>query len=97
MFTVVAELGSLKLKNKVTVDLGKNDKEVIMNIAELAIRTDKENDNHHLWNNNGTWFIHYTVYPTAVTKKRIRRSLKTKSLDEARRLRDEIFLSFEIK
>ncbi|WDE98010.1 hypothetical protein PQO03_19485 [Lentisphaera profundi] len=65
--------------------------------AELAIRTDEANDNHHLWNNNGTWFIHYTVYPTAVTKKRIRRSLKTKSLGEARRLRDDIFLSFEVK
>ncbi len=65
-----------------------------MNDIQLAIRTDHENANHHLWNNNGTWFIHYTVYPTAVTKKRIRKSLKTKSVLEARRLRDEVFLGF---
>ena len=65
--------------------------------AELAIRTDEANENHHLWNNNGTWFIHYTVYPTSVTKKRIRRSLKTKDLGEARKLRDEIFISFDAR
>ena len=57
-------------------------------LPELAIRTDGRNLNHHLWNNNGTWFIHYTVYPTPVTKERIRRSLRTKSLVEARERRD---------
>ena len=57
----------------------------------LAIRTDEDNPNHHLWNNNGTWFVHYTVYPTPVTKQRVRKSLKTKCLDEARRKRDSLF------
>ena len=57
---------------------------------ELALRIDDSNLNHHLWNNNGTWWIHYTIYPTPVTVERIRRSLKTKSLAEARSLRDEI-------
>jgi len=49
------------------------------------------NPNHHLWNNNGTWFLHYTEHPTPLTKQRVRRSLKTRSLDEARRRRDEFF------
>ncbi len=49
-----------------------------------------ENPDHHLWNNNGTWFVHYTVYPTAVTKQRVRKSLGTRCLAEARRKRDEL-------
>ena len=57
---------------------------------ELALRIDDSNLNHHLWNNNGTWWIHYTIYPTPVTVERIRNSLKTKSLREARSRRDEI-------
>ena len=57
---------------------------------ELALRIDDSNLNHHLWNNNGTWWIHYTIYPTPVTVERIRKSLKTKSHREARNRRDEI-------
>ena len=59
---------------------------------ELALRIDESNLNHHLWNNNGTWWIHYTIYPTPVTVERIRRSLKTKNLNEARALRDKILI-----
>jgi len=44
--------------------------------------------NHHLWNNNGTWWMHYTIYPTSLTKERRRCSLHTKSVEEARMLRD---------
>jgi len=57
---------------------------------ELALRIDDSNLNHHLWNNNGTWWIHYTIYPTPVTVERIRNSLKTKNLSEARNRRDKI-------
>ncbi len=53
-----------------------------------AIRVSPENPNHHLWNNHGTWFLHYTVHPTPFTKERIRRSLGTKDLDVARERRD---------
>jgi len=59
--------------------------------TNLGIRTDPENPNHHLWLNNGTWFIHYTVYPTPITAERIRHSLRTRSVEEARRIRDDIF------
>ena len=54
----------------------------------LALRVLPGNQNHHLWDNNGTWFIHYTVHRPDYTKARIRQSLGTKSLDAARRLRD---------
>ena len=59
-----------------------------MKTTELAIRVDPENPNHHLWCNNGTWFIHYTVYPDELTAERIRASLKSRCLATARRRRD---------
>ena len=64
---------------------------------EIALRIDESNLNHHLWNNNGTWWFHYTVYPTPVTVERIRRSLKTKILEEARNRRDKILNSLLIQ
>ena len=48
------------------------------------------NPNHNLWNNNGTWWLHYTTYPTPVTKERRRCSLKTRNLTVARTKRDYI-------
>jgi hypothetical protein len=56
-----------------------------------GIRVRAENLNHHLWNNHGTWFLHYTVHPTSFTKERIRRSLGTKDLEAARDRRDRFF------
>lgn len=44
--------------------------------------------NHHLFNNNGTWFIHYTLFPDPFTKQRVRASLKTACVHEARSRRD---------
>ncbi len=57
---------------------------------KISIRTNLDNPNHHLWNNHGTWFIHYVVHPTPITKERVRRSLGTKSLAEARKIRDAL-------
>ena len=56
-----------------------------------GIRVRAENPNHHLWNNHGTWFLHYTIHPTPFTKERIRRSLGTKDLAVARERRDSFF------
>jgi hypothetical protein len=56
-----------------------------------GIRITPDNPNHHLWNNHGTWFLHYTVHPTEFTKERIRRSLGTKDLNLARARRDAFF------
>lgn len=66
---------------------------VIAQTEEIALRVDESNLNHHLWNNNGTWWVHYTIYPTPVTAERIRHSLKTRNLSEARDLRDKILES----
>jgi hypothetical protein len=56
----------------------------------LAIRLNPANPDHHLWNNNGTWFVHYAIHPTRFTKQRIRASLRTKNLIQARAHRDEL-------
>ncbi|MBN1269723.1 MAG: hypothetical protein JXB04_09060 [Kiritimatiellae bacterium] len=63
--------------------------------CQLSIRIDPTNPNHHLWLNNGTWFVHYTVYPDDLTKARIRKSLRTRDLAEARRRRDQILSEAE--
>lgn len=56
-----------------------------------SVRVRTANLNHHLWNNNGTWYLHYTMHPTPLTKTRIRVSLETKDVETARRKRDEFF------
>ena len=61
-----------------------------MSLGHLSPRTPDAGDRHHLWNNNGTWWVHYTLH-FGHRKRRIRRSLKTRSLDEAIRRRDELF------
>ena len=64
-------------------------------MSKLSIRTNLENANHHLWNNHGTWFIHYVVHPTPITKERVRRSLGTRDLNEARARRDALLFNSE--
>ena len=32
-----------------------------MNQSKLSVRVNRKNPNHHLWNNNGTWWFHCTV------------------------------------
>jgi hypothetical protein len=53
-----------------------------------ALRIDSSNRNHHLYLNNGTWWIHYTVHLADYTARRIRRSLGTREVGEARLRRD---------
>lgn len=48
------------------------------------------NPNHNIWNNNGTFWCHYTVHHADHTKQRIRVSLGTKDIEIARALRDLI-------
>ena len=60
-------------------------------LTTAGARAQAENPNHHLWNNHGTWFLHYTVHPTPFTKERVRRSLGTKDVKVARARRDSFF------
>lgn len=70
----------------------------IMNInpdyEQLAVRISPENPNHHLWNNHGVWWTHFTVHRPDYTKKRIRLSLGTRDLEQARRIRDLFLAGF---
>lgn len=61
--------------------------------SRLSLRVNTANRLHHLWNNNGTWWIHYTLHFADYTARRIRRSLRTSELEEAIRRRDEIIHS----
>ncbi len=58
--------------------------------SSLSVRLNPANPDHHLWNNNGTWWVHYTIHPTAFTKERVRLSLATRDVEEARRRRDAL-------
>jgi hypothetical protein len=58
---------------------------------KLALRVNEENPNHHLWNNRGVWWCHLTVHKPDATAERLRFSLKTRDVDQARERRDRIF------
>jgi hypothetical protein len=53
-----------------------------------SIRIPPSGNNHHLWNNHGTWWCHFTVHRPDFTKQRVRRSTGTHRIDEARQIRD---------
>lgn len=55
----------------------------------LSIRI-SENPNHHIWLNNGVYWIHYTEHLPDHTKRRVRRSLHTSDSGIARVLRDSL-------
>ena len=62
-----------------------------MPIGFLSIRVDSTRRDHHLWLNNGGFFwTHFTLHWDG-RKRRIRRSLHTRDLEEAIRRRDELF------
>lgn len=58
--------------------------------ADLSVRITRSNPDHHIWNNNGTWWCHYTVHLPDYTKRRVRVSLGTRARDAARRRRDAL-------
>jgi hypothetical protein len=63
----------------------------------LVTRRTDTNLNHHLWNNNGTWWLHFTLHSATGTRKRHRISLKTPNPESARRKRDRILGAIEAK
>jgi hypothetical protein len=60
----------------------------------LSFRAQRNNLNHHLWFNNGCWWLHCTVHLPDFTKLRIRRSLRTSDVVVARAERDAILAEF---
>jgi hypothetical protein len=63
-----------------------------MNPPKIVLRINTANPNHHLWNNNATWWCHYTEHRPDFTKQRIRASLGTKAVAEARLRRDQLLV-----
>ena len=61
----------------------------------LATRRTDTNPNHHLMNNNGTWWIRFTLRSTEGESIRPAYSLKTPDLHAARRKRDRILAALE--
>lgn len=57
----------------------------------LSIRVAGSNPLHHLWNNHGVWWIHYTILINGVRQRRMRYSLRTRDQTEAQEKRDRIF------
>ncbi len=58
---------------------------------ELSVRIDAGNPLHHLWNNNGTWWCHFTLHNDSYQKQRVRMSLRTNDPAKAIRKRDLLF------
>ena len=55
------------------------------------------NPNHHLWNNNGTWWCYVTLRNADGLKIRHRFSLETNILEKASQRRDGIFADLRSK
>ena len=66
-----------------------------MSTATLSVRVNQENPDHHLWNNHGTWWLHYTLHLPDYTTRPIRKNLRTRDLGQARTLRDELLANLE--
>ena len=65
--------------------------------AILSIRTSDDNPNHHIWNNNGIWFINMTVhYDQRKKTMRVRKSLETKDIIAARMIRDTVMREIKL-
>ena len=60
-----------------------------MRAPTLSVRVNRKNPDHHLWNNHGTSWLPYTLHMGDFTKRRVRKSLGTHDVDEARARRDE--------
>jgi hypothetical protein len=56
--------------------------------------TTVSNPNHHLWRNGRLWWVAFTVVYDGWRQERIRRSLATADLEEARRRRDDLLHQF---
>ncbi len=62
--------------------------------AETNTKHAPDRPNHHLWLNGRLWWVAFTIHRPNWTKHRVRLSLKTDDLQEARRRRDRILDAF---
>jgi hypothetical protein len=60
----------------------------------VTARLDDVNPDHHLWRNGRFWWVAFTLIHDGWRQERVRRSLKTADISEARRRRDAIFAQY---
>jgi hypothetical protein len=63
-------------------------------VALASSRAFASNQNHHLWRNGRLWWIAFTLIHDGWRQERIRQSLSTDNVLEARRRRDAILSLF---
>ncbi len=59
-----------------------------------ALPLEAVDPDHHLWRNGRLWWVAFTVHLPGWQKDRIRLSLGTDDLEEARRRRDQILREY---
>lgn len=57
----------------------------------------EHNPNQFIWNNNGTYWLHWTPYDRVIKHPRIRQTLGTRNIEEARARRDLFIRSWNQK
>jgi hypothetical protein len=62
--------------------------------GEDTVLTNPTDPNHHLWRNGRLWWVAFTVHLPGWQKERVRLSLGTPDLFEARHLRDRVLASY---
>jgi hypothetical protein len=50
---------------------------------QLAVRINPNNPKHHLFNNHGTWWCHFSVIENNHTQRRVRVNLRTDNILQA--------------
>lgn len=60
----------------------------------LKMRAVEKNPNHHIWNNNGTWYCDFTLVTDSGERNRVRNPLYTDNVEDARRRRDNFILLY---
>ena len=56
----------------------------------LSVRVRKNNPDHHLFNNHGTWWCHFWAIADGIRQQRFRVNLHTSSRIEARAQRNNL-------
>ena len=59
-----------------------------------VLGSDEIDPNHHLWRNGRLWWVAFTVHLPNWQKERIRMSLRTDDVAEARRRRDDLLSQY---
>jgi hypothetical protein len=62
--------------------------------ADIIQTPKTDRSNHHLWQNGRLWWVAFTIHRPDWTQHRIRVSLRTANLVEARQRRDRLMEEF---